>query len=160
MKNKDHRIQEKGFIFIGVFFVMIALIAACGLLISSAQTEQHQAANLVRVLRARTAAESGVDALLSKLAPASAFAAGWSEKAQGDVGAARYEASATPFNPAQYQALPGAQNLGLGSIIEIVSTGQTQGLKGSAIKQRITAIVDNGPQKPRVILWMIETPAE
>lgn len=152
--------QEKGFIFIGVFFVMIALIAACGLLISSAQTEQHQAANFVRVLRARTAAESGVDALLNKLAPASAFATDWKDQVQGDVGAAHYEASATPFNPARYLALPGAQNLGLGSIIEIVSTGQTQGLKNTAIKQRITAIVDNGPQKPRVLMWMIETPAE
>lgn len=160
MKSRNHRNQQKGFIFIGVFFVMIALIAACGLLISSAQAEQHHAANLVRILRARTAAESGVDALLNKLAPASAFPAEWRDSAQGELGAARYEAIATPFNPARYQALPGAQNLGLGSIIEIVSTGQTQGLKGSAIKQRITAIVDNGPQKPRVILWMVETPTE
>lgn len=158
MKNQN---REKGFVFLAVLFVMVSLVAISGILVAAAQSQQTAAANFVRSTRARIAADAGIDALLSRIAPGSVAAPGWTESVEGELEKARFEAKAVPYDPSRYASIPGAANITGGSVFEITSTGRVQGAGGGEIKQAVTAVIDNSdPLKPRVLLWLAETPSE
>lgn len=151
------RPTEGGFVFLSALIIMVILGAVCAVLISEAQFEQQNAARFARSLHARTVAESGVDLFVNRIEAGAPLPPGGLPAFPGAIGDATYVVQASRLDPQRYAALlrnatPSA------TLMEIHSRGGVPGPGGRLVEQSVTAVIDNRPSRPRVLLWCYESP--
>lgn len=155
----SNRRDQRGFVLIGMLLVMVMVMGASALMLRQAEFEQQQAAHFIRYMRARTAAEAGVDRVLSQVAAGQAVRGRITASGNlGDVYASTFEAVAQPLP--EGVTLPGWNIPSASTTFLIESVGRTTYLGEDSIQQRVITVVDNRQAVPRVLLWAIETPSE